>query len=329
MQRRLSITVKDINLDSINNLLKWLGETYSIELTGEDDPDFIIHSCFGHEHLKYNGVRVAWLGENIHPDFNISDYAMGFGRIDFSDRYKRIPLYRWYFSEYESLFDTSRKVIKINGHEEGSKKTRFCTMVVSNGGRGEYFDAFYKSLSGYNSIDSGGRYNNNIGGPVSDKLSFIGQGKFHLAFENSSSPGYITEKIMHAFAAHTIPIYWGAPDITEDFNPKAFINCHAYQSINQVVAEIRRLDEDPQAYAAMLEEPLFENGKEPTWLRKSEIMSWLTRIFDQPREQAYRRNRQYWGERYEREHKTVFFRPHVQGTRLAYRAIMRKLSRND
>ncbi len=328
MKRRLRIAVKDISLDAINNLLTWLGEVYLIEIT-EQDPDFVIHSCFGYEHLKYSGVRVAWLGENIHPDFNVSDYAMGFGRIAFSDRYKRIPLYRWYFSDYESLFDADRAVIKINARDEQLTKSRFCTIVVSNGGRGTYFENFYCALSNYKRIDSGGRHNNNVGGPVVDKQKFIREGKFHLAFENSSSPGYVTEKIMHAFAAHTIPIYWGAPDIVQDFNPKAFVNCHAYQSIDEVVAEIRRLDQDTCAYVTMLQEPLFANGKEPTSLGKREIMSWLTQMFDQPRENAYRRNRQYWGARYERDHYGAFFQPHIQMAKLGYRAIRKRLLRKD
>lgn len=325
--KTLRVSLKDINFDAISNLLKWLSEVYDIEIV-EKNPDFIIHSCFGYEHLNYSGVRVAWFGENIQPDFNISDYAMGFGRIAFSDRYKRIPLYRWYFSDYETLFDENRNVIKINGSEELSAKSRFCTMVVSNGNRGAYFENVYRSLLNYNPIDSGGRYDNNIGGPVVSKQKFIREGKFHIAFENSSSPGYITEKIMHAFVAHTIPVYWGTPDVVEDFNAKAFINCHAYQSIDEVIAEIRRLDEDPVAYAAMLEEPLFEAGIEPARLRKEEIMSWLTHIFDQPREQAYRRNRQFWGELYENEHKTAFFQPHIQGMKLGYRTIMKNFKQN-
>lgn len=321
-KKRISLNRADVNPLSIRGLIRWMEERYEIDWV-DGDPDFVIHSCSGRDILKFDGVRVAWLGENLQPDFNVSDYGMGFGRIAFQDRYRRVPLYRWYLSDYESLFDESRNVIRIDGHSELRKKNRFCTMVVSNSHRGPFFDQFLQALTHYKRIDSGGRWGNNIGGPVDNKLDFVKQGKFHLAFENSSTPGYVTEKILHAFAARSIPVYWGAPDVVEDFNPSAFINCHDYPSIDQLIAEIRRLDEDDTAYCEMLETPLFVGGKEPSWLRKSEIMSWIAHIFDQPREQAYRRNRHYWGARYQNELETGFFRPHVQAAKLCYRLLTR------
>ena len=30
------------------------------------------------------------------------------------------------------------------------------------------------------------------------------------------------KKIVDAFAAATVPIYWGAPDVKQEFNPAAF-----------------------------------------------------------------------------------------------------------
>ena len=37
--------------------------------------------------------------------------------------------------------------------------------------------------------------------------------KFYLAFENSQSPGYVTEKLWQALKMGSVPIYWGAQDI--------------------------------------------------------------------------------------------------------------------
>jgi alpha-1,4-fucosyltransferase len=42
--------------------------------------------------------------------------------------------------------------------------------------------------------------------------------KFHLAFENSESESYVTEKYYLALSSATIPIYFGAPNI-EQFYP--------------------------------------------------------------------------------------------------------------
>lgn len=43
--------------------------------------------------------------------------------------------------------------------------------------------------------------------------------KFAICFENCTFPGYVTEKIFDCFLAGCIPVYFGAPDIT-DFIPK-------------------------------------------------------------------------------------------------------------
>ena len=49
---------------------------------------------------------------------------------------------------------------------------------------------------------------------------------FTIAFENSDYPGYITEKIIHAFIAGTIPLYWGGGEYLKDTIPAdCFINC--------------------------------------------------------------------------------------------------------
>ena len=37
--------------------------------------------------------------------------------------------------------------------------------------------------------------------------------RFAMAFENANVSGYVTEKIVNAFLAGAIPIYWGHPDV--------------------------------------------------------------------------------------------------------------------
>ena len=46
--------------------------------------------------LQYKGVRIFVSGENVSPNFLISDYAMTFDRLEFGDRYVGflIKLYR-------------------------------------------------------------------------------------------------------------------------------------------------------------------------------------------------------------------------------------------
>ena len=69
----------------------------------------------------------------------------------------------------------------------------------------------------------GGRYRNNIGGLVKDKIKFLSSYKFSLSIENSSGDGYISKKIHQSFISRTIPIYYyGDYMINEYINPKIY-----------------------------------------------------------------------------------------------------------
>lgn len=83
---------------------------------------------------------------------------------------------------------------------------------------------------------SGGSVYNNtgqIGWEHNSKIEFSSKTMYGMAFENSSKIGYITEKIYECFIAGTVPYYWGAPDIKEEFNPKAY---HIFDSSNEQMA---------------------------------------------------------------------------------------------
>ncbi|MDL0081494.1 glycosyltransferase family 10 [Helicobacter sp. XJK30-2] len=174
-------------------------------------PQYLFYSVFGSEHIKYDCVRIFYTGENITPNFNICDYAIGFDHLHFLDRYLRYPLYLFYEQ------DTQRASNKHKGVDETllASKKRFCNFVVSNGNADPYREQVFYALNAYKKVDSGGRYLNNIGQRVQDKFAFQKQCRFSLCFENSSTPGYLTEKLIQAAAAQTIPIYWGDPLATK------------------------------------------------------------------------------------------------------------------
>ena len=235
-----------------NDFIDTLKQRYEVEIS--DKPDYIIYSVFGYEHLKYNCIRIFFTGECQTPDFNECDYAIGFDRMSFGDRYIRIPLYNLfeYKQRYQSLLN--RKAITINE----IKGREFCSFVVSNCFAYDVRATFYDKLSLYKPIASGGRYKNNIGGAIKDKQTFLSKYKFNIAFENCSYDGYATEKIVDAFAAGVVPIYYGDPRITSDFNPKTFINVHDYPSWNAVIERIKQIDEDDDLFLSMLNEPIVQ-----------------------------------------------------------------------
>ena len=79
--------------------------------------------------------------------------------------------------------------------------------------------------------------------------------RFVIAMENCVQPGYITEKILNAFGAGSIPIYHGAPEISELFNPKAFINLSNFKSPQDCVKYV--INMTSQQCRAMQQEPIY------------------------------------------------------------------------
>ena len=147
---------------------------------------------------------------------------------------------------------------------------------------------FFNLLSHYKKVDSGGRYLNNINANIEDgtepKLAWMRKYKFSICFENSSYPGYTTEKLMHALISDTIPIYWGNPDAHLDFNQNAFINCHKYKSWDEVIELVREIDNDEKLYQEYLSQPRLPNGEETEFCKEENIAARLEEIFANSRE---------------------------------------------
>lgn len=250
-------------------LYKLLEKNYDIEID-DKSPDAVIYSCFGFEHLKYDCTRIYYTGENKRPNFNRCDYAFSFD-YPVNERNFRLPLYRLYIPQYIKLFDqrTPDKVI--------SENRKFCSFVNSNAKAQERIHLF-DELSKYKKVDSGGKVRNNVGGRVDNKVDFISNYKFNIAFENASYPGYATEKLMEALVTNTIPIYWGDPKISNDFNAKAFINCHDFNSIDEVIEHVKKVDNDDGLYRQYLSEPFLVDGKETEYCKEENIINRLTEI---------------------------------------------------
>lgn len=83
--------------------------------------------------------------------------------------------------------------------------------------------------------------------------------RFVLVMENSDVDFYVTEKILHAFLAGCVPIYWGTRTIFRIFNPKAFV-FFDMDDPQPALDHVARLETDPDLYLAMLREPVLRDG---------------------------------------------------------------------
>lgn len=262
-----------------------LREKYEVVL--DENPDYIIYSVYGYEYLEYDCIRIFYTGEQVFPDFDICDYAIGFDHLAFEDRYLRYPIYllNENYDDLNSIFAKFNSPDNLN--LDHLFKRDFCSILVSNEFALTKRIDFFRELSLYKNVDSGGRTLNNIGFVVKDKLEFISKYKFNIAFENCIYKGYTTEKIVDAFKAHTVPIYFGNPLIASEFNPESFINFSDFQSTEDLVKYIIKVDSDENLYLKILKSKKILNSSDI--FRENHLKEFIYNIFDQDINYALRR----------------------------------------
>jgi len=106
-------------------------------------------------------------------------------------------------------------------------------------------DSFGKSLKNRELPDDPGR---------ETKLATIGRYRFNIAFENSLTQDYVTEKFFDPLLAGCVPVYRGAPNIAE-FAPgeNCFIDAAAFDGPRELAEYLHWLTGNPAEYAKYLE----------------------------------------------------------------------------
>jgi len=139
-------------------------------------------------------------------------------------------------------------------------KAKFCNFINSN----DFVPTtrvrreFCRALMRYKRVDCAGHSMNNTdalfklqkryGTRQRAKFAFLSDYKFTIAFENRSADGYLSEKPLVPLAVGSVPIYWGSPQVAEFINPRSFINAADYDSFDELVEHVKRVDCDPDLY---------------------------------------------------------------------------------
>lgn len=80
-------------------------------------------------------------------------------------------------------------------------------------------------------------------GPAHGKLATLARYQFALCLENSSFPGYISEKIFDCFFAGTVPIYLGAPDVQDYVPAETYVDLRQFRDYAALEQFLDSLDE--------------------------------------------------------------------------------------
>jgi hypothetical protein len=233
--------------------------------------DLIVTSVFGNVPTD-PAKTLAFIGENIRPNFVNYSYSLSFDYDTYGGRNFRFPL--WYARLAWPRF--KQKVRDENGHNHGyedlidiksltrgrkldiASKDKFCAMIAGNP-EGLRVN-LYNSISKYKQVDG---YGNMFGNPLrQSKFDILPEYKFCLCPENSIYDGYVTEKLIDAYAGGTVPIYSGTMSVDCDFNEQAFLNYMNTKDMAFFVNRVADLDEYEELYKAYYEQPLLL--KEPS-----------------------------------------------------------------
>ena len=270
-----------------NYFYNLLSLKYDVEIDNIN-PDVLFYTVYSNNHMRYDMnkvIKILYTGENHRPDYSQCHYSLSF---DYSDdpRNYRLPLWvlilNWFDRPYRDERDQAY-LHNINDflNKKPLSKSKFCSFIASKpmGKRLDFVPIIYQ----YKHIDCGGSIYNNIPkikgrGDQIYKIEFLKDYKFNIAFENSSFPGYCTEKIINSMFAGCIPIYWGDPLVSNDFNENSFLNWHKFNNDETFIEEIIKIDSDQSLYNDMINQPWFKDNKIPDFVKPESVLSFFEKI---------------------------------------------------
>lgn len=236
----------------------------NVQVVHPEDADYMIFSSFGNENGRYkNCKKIFYTGENVRPNFTKCDYSLTFDFESYGGKNFRLPLWYLYIDWFDvgSYGNPDWLIPKsyLYGENEFTKKekNKFCSIVFGSPHQSR-IDAIKNISSNYRQVDVFGKVNPNHNLPDGEnyKMDLISNYKFSLCYENSVTPGYHTEKLLHAKIAGNIPIYYGDTTVEKDFNPEGFVNT-LNMSDEEVVRTIEEIDANESLYKKIIQEPLF------------------------------------------------------------------------
>jgi hypothetical protein len=231
--------------------------------------DLIITSVFGSIQTAPEKT-LAFIGENVRPNFLSYSHSLSFDHDTYGGRNFRLPLW-WSRLAWDGFTQKPRKqnfhnhgyedLISIDSLTNGrtldlSQKNKFCAMIAGNleGLRVN----LYNSLNKYKPVDGYGlMFGNSL---RQSKFDILPEYKFCLCPENSVYDGYVTEKLIDAYAGGTVPIYSGDSSVAEDFNYNAFLNYQEIKDMEQFVEHVSFFDRNLEAYRSVYERPLLDEA---------------------------------------------------------------------
>jgi alpha(1,3/1,4) fucosyltransferase len=205
-----------------SHVLMELTEEFDFVFTARE-PDILLVGCYSQTPVGAGrAIKVGYYTENVPPDLVNFDYFFG---CEYSHLIQHPKYCKRVFGP------PNERLLRGCDDPQGAlaSKTRFASFIYSSSV--PFRERFFRHVSRQREVAAPGLSMHNcddLSGRSSpdwqaEKQAYLRSFKFTIAFENSRRAGYATEKLYDAFAADTIPVYWGDPELATIVNPEAAI----------------------------------------------------------------------------------------------------------
>lgn len=196
------------------------------------------------------GMEPSWSPNTDKNAANYSKYICTHNKDIFNNKdaiFFEEPNYMFYGGRGDEGWDINN-ISKMNFDNKSKDLSIIVTKRGNHWGAVNIYDqrvALGDALTKYNDIDVYGTLwennNQNIHGETWNKFVGLSDYKFSVALENTSENNYITEKFYDCLLTNTIPIYHGAPNVSDYFDHNGFVYLPDIYDTNGCVEIIRNL----------------------------------------------------------------------------------------
>lgn len=224
--------------------------------------DLTVFSVFGARHLLARGttVSVSWEARAA---------AMGSAHWYVDGRYRPEDNHLRYPPWCGAAGNRAAASVLATPPAPEPPGRRFCNFIYSNP-RCQMRNAFFETLNAREPVDALGAVYRNTSHPLlserftetwqSSKRAVLGDYRFTIAFENEEAIGYTTEKMIDAWLADSVPIYWGNPLADTEFPEGSYLSLYEAGTIQRLVDQVLEAHHNPERYAQLRAANPFRTG---------------------------------------------------------------------
>ena len=206
-------------------------------------------------------VNIFYTGENERPPLGDWDAYLSFDQYSFGGKNAYLPL--WWITCTDIarlkpspylLRNLTIKSLLSRRKANYDKRRKFCVAFI-----GKAYPFRMQSLSELSKIGKIEVFGAVARKNVKSKFTAAQNFRFVFCFENDLYPGYVTEKVIEAWATGAIPLYWGK-DVFGYINPKAIINLADFDNFDNFISYVEKVNNSKVLWEKIASEPILLRG---------------------------------------------------------------------